>query len=330
MKARILVTGGAGYIGSHTCKALAQAGLDPIVYDDLSNGHAAAVCWGPLVRGDVRDTEQLAGVMRDHRVSAVIHFAGLIEVGQSMSQPDRFWDYNVNGAAAVVAAMHAAGVKRLVFSSSAAVYGAPSNSRSLSEADEVRPSSPYGKTKRAAERLIAADCSSSGLEAVALRYFNAAGADPDGELGEAHRPETHLIPLAIESALDSSRCLTVFGDDYATPDGFCVRDYVHVSDLARAHVAALQLNKIVDGFEAINLGRGEGASVLQVIEAVGRSCGRRPTCLVGPRRPGDPPILVANPARARDRLDWRPQINDLQAIIDSAVKWRLAPRFGAD
>lgn len=325
---RVLVTGGAGYIGSHTCKALSQAGIEPVVYDDLSNGHVEAVQWGPLVRGDVRDQAHLTETMRSYGVEGVIHFAGLIEVGRSMHRPDLYWDYNVNGVAAVLGAMRDASVKRLIFSSTAAVYGLPTVAAPLSEGDGPNPINPYGDSKLAAERMIAANCFAFGLEAVALRYFNASGADPDGELGEAHDPETHLIPLAIEAALNPSQPLTVFGRDFPTRDGSCIRDYVHVADLARAHVLALGLDVTSGGFEAMNLGRGEGTSVLDVIEAVARACGAPPTVNVGPRRAGDPPILVADPSRAMARLGWRPQHGDFQSIVDTAVAWRLNRRFG--
>ncbi len=324
---RILVTGGAGYIGSHTCKALAYAGYEPVVYDDLSNGHAEAVLWGPLVKGDVRDVDRLASTMSAHSISGVIHFAGLIEVGGSMRRPDLYWDHNVNGVAAVLSAMRQADVSRLIFSSTAAVYGTPAQPGLLSETDALGPINPYGDSKLAGERMIAASCNAFGLEAVALRYFNASGADPEGQIGEAHNPETHLIPLAIEAAL-SGQSLTVFGSDFPTPDGFCMRDYIHVADLARAHVLALGLDRIDGGFEAMNLGRGVGASVVEVIEAVGNACGRPPLHTIGPRRAGDPPMLVADPSRARARLEWRPEFDDLQTIIDTAVAWRRDRRFG--
>ncbi|WP_309630340.1 UDP-glucose 4-epimerase GalE [Brevundimonas sp.] len=328
-RGRVLVTGGAGYIGSHTCKALARAGIEPVVYDDLSNGHAEAVRWGPLIQGDVRDRDRLAGAMSSHAVSGVIHFAGLIEVGRSMHRPDLYWDHNVNGVAAVLSAMRSADVGRLIFSSTAAVYGTPAGLSALSETDVLNPINPYGDSKLAGEKMIAASCVAFGLEAVALRYFNASGADPEGELGEAHDPETHLIPLAIEAALTGSRPLTVFGQDFPTTDGSCVRDYIHVADLARAHVLALGLDTISRGFEAMNLGRGRGTSVLDVIEAVGRACGRPPAYAVGPRRAGDPPILVADPARAMKRLNWAPEFADFQAIVDTAVAWRRSRRFDA-
>lgn len=329
---RILVTGGAGFIGSQTCKALALAGYQPVVFDDLSNGHAEAVQWGPLVEGDVRDTGALATSMVQYQPTAVIHFAGLIEVGRSTREPDAFWDHNLNGVAAVLSAMRQTGVKRIVFSSTAACYGQPPEG-SLAPLDEELPTmpiNPYGDSKLAAERLIAASTRAYGLEGVALRYFNAAGADPQLELGEAHWPETHLIPLAIEAALGIGQALTVFGTDFPTPDGSCIRDYVHVSDLARAHVLALDVPLDFAGFLAMNLGTGRGASVKEVVEAVGRAVGRPVPHAIGPRREGDPAVLVANPASAKAVLNWQPDFTDLEEIVRHAVAWRRAPKFGFD
>lgn len=331
MRTSILVTGGAGYIGSHTCKALYDAGFHPVVYDDLSNGHREAVRWGPLVEGDVRDASSLSRAMREHGIGGVIHFAGLIEVGRSMVCPDLFWDCNLNGVMAVLGAMRSAGVRRLVFSSSAAVYGIPQTGlHKLREDAALQPINPYGDSKLAGERLIASSCAAFGLEGVALRYFNAAGADPEGELGEAHHPETHLIPLAIEAAIGAGPALTIFGSDFPTQDGSCVRDYIHVSDLASAHVLALGLPLRAGGFEALNLGTGHGASVFDVIEAVSRACASRPRAVIGPRRAGDPPVLVADASRAQSELGWRPRFTSLQAIIDTAVAWRACPRFGPE
>ncbi|MDY6922593.1 MAG: UDP-glucose 4-epimerase GalE [Pseudomonadota bacterium] len=324
---RVLVTGGAGYIGSHTARALALAGIEPVVFDDLSNGHAEAVKWGPLVVGDVRDGAAVEACIRAQSVTAVIHFAGLIEVGRSVLEPDLFRDHNVNGVDAVLGAMRRTGLRRIVLSSTAAVYGRPEGDglAPLVEGLPLRPINPYGETKLEAERLIAG---SAGIEGVALRYFNAAGADPDGELGEAHHPESHLIPRAIEAALGLGPPLTVFGDDFPTPDGACVRDYVHVSDLARAHVMALDLDLGRDAFAALNLGVGRGASVLEVIGAVDRATGRRTPWAPGPRRPGDPAVLIADPAAAHARLAWTPRFPDLDEIVRTAVAWRMKPAFG--
>lgn len=330
MPQRILVTGGAGYIGSHTCKALARAGLVPVVFDDLSNGHADAVRWGPLVVGDVRDSAAVSACMKAHAVSAVIHFAGLIEVGRSMLEPGLFWDYNLNGVASVLAAMRVNSIDRIVFSSTAAVYGQPGGDAGalLAEHAPTVPINPYGDSKLAAERLIAAHCRAHGAKGIALRYFNASGADPEGDIGEAHQPESHLIPLAIEAALGFGPRLTVFGRDFATPDGACIRDYIHVADLAEAHVRALNAPVHDAGFVALNLGLGRGLSVLEVISAVSRATGRPTPFTVGPRRSGDPAILVADPTLARAVLDWQPAHQTIDDIVATALAWRLDPRFG--
>nr|WP_313631797.1 UDP-glucose 4-epimerase GalE [Brevundimonas naejangsanensis] len=323
----ILVTGGAGYIGSHACKVLAAAGFEPVVFDDLSNGHRDAVRYGPLVTGDVRDSAALGACMQRHAVQGVIHFAGLIEVGRSVQDPAAFWDVNLNGVASVLAAMRAQGVRRIVFSSTAAVYG-QAGSGLLDETAAACPVNPYGDSKLAAERLIAAHARAHGVEGVALRYFNASGADPQGQLGEAHQPESHLIPLALEAALGFGPPLKLFGLDFPTPDGACVRDFIHVADLAQAHVAALTVPTGEAGFLAMNLGLGRGLSVLEIIAAVERTTGRPVPWEAAPRRAGDPPVLVADPGLARRRLDWSPTFTDIDAIIGTALAWRLAPRFG--
>ena len=325
----ILVTGGAGYIGSHTAKALSRAGFLPVVYDNLGNGHREAVRWGPFVHGDIRDRAGLAAAMTRYGVSGVIHFAGLIEVGRSVTEPAVFWDHNVAGMAAVLDAMRVVRIPRLVFSSTAAVYGRPRNAFGhLRETDDTCPINPYGDTKLACERMIAGYGAAYGLSAVALRYFNASGADRDGEIGEAHAPESHLIPLAIESALGWGSPLTIFGDDFPTPDGTCVRDYVHVEDLAAAHVKAVSLPGLPGTFEAMNLGTGQGHSVREVLAAVGSVIGRPVPSVSGARRPGDPPSLVADAAVARARLGWHPLRSDLATIVASAAAWRRAPAFG--
>jgi UDP-glucose-4-epimerase GalE len=328
---RVLVTGGAGYIGSHTCKALAGAGYLPVAFDNLSNGHHEAVQWGPLVVGDVRDVRAISDCIAEYDVSAVIHFAGLIEVGLSNRTPEIFWDHNLNGVASVLAAMRTGGVDRIVFSSTAAVYGQPDQTDAparLSEGLSLQPINPYGDSKLAAERLIAACAKAYGLTGVALRYFNASGADPEGMIGEAHDPESHLIPLAIEAALGFGPPLTVFGSDFPNPDGSCVRDYIHVSDLAQAHLLALSLEHENEPFTAMNLGVGSGHSVFDVIAAVDRATGRKTPYHIGPRRPGDPARLVADPDQARELLGWTARYTDIDAIVRTAVGWRLNPRFG--
>jgi UDP-glucose-4-epimerase GalE len=330
-KTAVLVTGGAGYIGSHTAKALHEQGFLPVVYDNLSSGFREAVQWGPFVHGDLRDAAALGEAMATHDVRAVIHFAGLIEVGRSTVKPDLFWDINVAGTTNLLTVMRGRGVGRLVFSSSAAVYGqgGRSTQESISESAEKAPSSPYGDTKLAAEWMIAAQCRAYGLTAVALRYFNAAGADPSGLIGEAHEPETHLLPLAIAAALGDGKPLTVFGQDFQTPDGTCLRDYIHVTDLAAAHVAALNADLAAGAFEAVNVGTGEGRSVSQVVAAVALAAGAPVPHSTGPRRDGDPPSLVADPRRARELLGWTPRHSSLEEIVTDALRWERRPAYGA-
>ena len=308
----VLVTGGAGYIGSVIAARLLARGDDVSVYDDLSRGHAAAVPPGAtLVEGDVRDAASLARALKGGDCEAIVHMAALAEVGESVEQPQRYRDVNVGGTAAVIEAAQAAGVDRLVFSSTAAVYGSPRQTP-IEEDDALAPSNPYGETKLAGERLLERARSSGELAFTALRYFNACGAD--GACGEDHDPESHLIPLALRAARDNTP-LTVFGTDYPTDDGSCVRDYVHVADLADAHIAALKALPEVQG--SFNLGTGTGDSVhrvLDVVEAVTGLPLRRETA---GRRAGDPPVLVASNRRAAARLDWRPRRGLHDAVADA-------------
>jgi UDP-glucose 4-epimerase/UDP-arabinose 4-epimerase len=329
-KSSVLVTGGAGFIGAHTAKALSARGYKPVVFDNLSSGFREAVRWGPFVHGDIRDAHALAHAIDQHEIQAVIHFAGLIEVGRSVSQPDLFWDVNVGGTNRLLSVMRDRGVDRLVFSSSAAVYGQAGRGalETIPESAAKTPASAYGDTKLAGEMMIAAQCAAYGLRAVALRYFNAAGADASGLIGEAHEPETHLIPLAIAAALGAGRELTVFGDDFDTPDGTCLRDYIHVSDLAEAHVAALEVDLPAGGFEAVNVGAGRGCSVRDVIAAVSAAVGRAAPHAIGARRPGDPASLVSNPARAGSLLRWAPKLSSLEQIVADAVRWETCPAYG--
>lgn len=318
--ASILVTGGAGYIGSHTCKALHAAGHIPIVVDNLSNGHRDAVRWGPFEEGDIRDGTRLAEIFKAHNPSAVIHFAGLIEVGHSMTDPQSFWDNNVEGTKSLLTAMGEAGVGKIVFSSTAAVYGTP-DTVPISENAPKIPVNPYGETKLAIEQLLAEQASGQNLGYVALRYFNAAGADLDGELGERHDPETHLIPLVLQVALGQRDDIQVFGDDYPTPDGTAVRDYVHVCDLADAHVAALShLEKNPTSLVA-NLGTGRGYSVREIIAACRKITGHQIPHRDAPRRAGDPAELVAAADLVRDVLGWEAHQSDLDTIIKTAWVW---------
>ena len=327
----MLVTGGAGFIGAHTSKALHERGYLPVVYDSLSSGFREAVRWGPMVHGDILDTAALSAAIEAHGIKAAIHFAGLIEVGRSVARPDLFWEHNVCGTVSLLAALRAHGVERLVFSSSAAVYGQSGRGPlgTIPESAEKAPASPYGDTKLACEWMIGAQCRASGLTGVALRYFNAAGADPSGQIGEAHEPETHLIPLAIAAGLGDGKPLTVFGDDFDTPDGTCLRDYIHVSDLAAAHVAALEVQLPAGAFEPVNVGTGHGASVLDVVQAVGKAVGRPVPHSIGPRRAGDPPSLVADPSRARELLSWAATRSSLDQIVTDALRWERRPGYGS-
>jgi UDP-arabinose 4-epimerase len=323
---RILVTGGAGYIGSHTCKALAARGWTPVTYDNLSAGHRSAVRWGPFVKGELCDTAGLMQAMATHRIDAVAHFAALACVGASCAQPGLYYRNNVAGTLSLLDAMQQTQVRRLVFSSTCATYGAP-NTDALDEAHPQAPTNPYGASKWMVERVLRDVGTTGALRSIALRYFNAAGADLSGALGEVHTPETHLIPLALQAALDGTE-LTLHGADYPTPDGTCVRDYVHVADLADAHVLALDrlVNADAPGFEAFNLGNGQGFSVRQVLDSVRAVTGRPLRVAVGPRRPGDPPVLVADSRAARDALKWRPQHAELSTLVASAYRWMLAQR----
>ena len=321
----MLVTGGAGYVGSHACKALAAAGYAPVVYDNLSRGHAWAVKWGPLVRGDLLDPDRLEKAIRKHRPAAVLHFAALAYVGESVGDPGRYYRNNVAGTVNLLEAMHAHGIGKIVFSSSCAVYGAPWRVP-IRENDPQRPINPYGHSKRMVEQMLRDHAAAYGLRAASLRYFNAAGADPEGEIGEAHDSETHLVPLILEVAAGLRSRLTVNGTDYETRDGTCIRDYVHVSDLAQAHVLALKsLNRRVGAAE-FNLGIGKGCSVREVIDAVRQVTGRPVPVRAGPRRPGDPPALVANAALARRALGWRPRHSDIHEIIATAWNY-MGSRF---
>jgi UDP-glucose-4-epimerase GalE len=322
MTTTILVTGGAGYIGSHVCKALAEAGHRPVCFDTLEKGHDWAVRWGPLERGDIGDAARLDDVFRSHRPSAVIHLAGYIEVGESVKQPERYLHNNATKSNVLIEASLRHGVDTLVFSSTCAVYGLPQTDL-LAEAHRIAPISPYAESKARVERALAA-AGARGLRSAALRYFNAAGADADGAIGEAHHPETHLLPLAADAVLGLGPALTLLGTDYPTPDGSCIRDFVHVSDLADAHLRALDwLQRAPEGglHEAFNLGSGAGYSVRQVIDETARIAGRTVPHAVGPRRPGDSPKLVGDISKARRELGWTPQ-RDLAVQIEDTLRWR--------
>lgn len=324
----VLVTGGAGYIGSHTAKALQEAGYTPVVFDSLINGHRKAVQWGPLVEGDIRDTDAVLACLERFAPVAVIHFAALIEVGESMSRPTDYWDVNLGGTASLVQAMLKANTPHIVMSSTAAVYGTPVDDCPIIEESPLAPINTYGESKLAAERYIASHCRAHGLSGTALRYFNAAGASSDGTIGEAHPRETHLIPLTIEAAMGiGGRNLSLFGNDFSTRDGTCVRDFIHVDDLARAHVMALERTLSPGNFEAFNLGTGIGTSVLEMIETISEHVAPVPYTLAG-RRDGDPAFLVASPQKAIDQLGWMPHCSDVASIVRTAHAWRKNPAFG--
>ncbi|MGN7877753.1 UDP-glucose 4-epimerase GalE [Ensifer sp. 22460] len=320
----VLVTGGAGFIGSHTCKRLAQQGFVPVVYDNLSTGHRANVRWGPLVEGDLEDTERLATAVRTFLPECVIHFAASAYVGESVEDPGKYYRNNVAGSIALLGACRATGLARIVFSSSCATYGVPQR-LPITEDTEQFPINPYGRTKLMIELMLGDYARAYDFRSVALRYFNAAGADPEGQLTERHDPETHLIPRALMAAAGGIERLDIFGDDYATPDGTCIRDYIHVTDLADAHVAAV--NYLNDGGEVLraNLGSGHGTSIREVLEAIDRVTGRQVPVQMLPRRPGDPPVLYADTSRARQQLGFRPAFSDIETIIRTA-----APGFGLE
>ena len=322
----MLVTGGAGYIGSHAAKALSQAGYRVVVYDNLGAGHRGAVRYGDLIEGDVSDVGAVRAALRRHDIFAVLHFAAWLDVGESVRDPLRYYRNNVIGTLSVLEAMIAESVLNLVFSSTCAVYGEPIETP-ISETHPRRPINAYGETKLAIERALPHLERAHGLRSVALRYFNAAGADPDGEIGEDHSPEIHLVPRAI-LASDGASGLEVFGDDYPTPDGTCLRDYIHVSDLADAHVRALESIVETGTSRVYNLGTGHPHSVREVIDAVARVTGREVPWTVAPRRPGDPAILYAASRRAQAELHWKPQFPDLESIVRTAWKWHQTHPHG--
>jgi len=325
----VLVTGGAGYIGSHTCKALAAAGYSPVALDNLVHGHRWAVRWGPFEQADLADREAIERVLRRHDIGAVIHFAAYAYVGESMADPGKYFRNNVAHTLNLLEAMRAVGVGRIVFSSTCATYGVP-EAVPIAEGERQLPVNPYGESKLFIERALYWHGAAHGLRWTALRYFNAAGADPDGEIGEDHDPETHLIPLAIETALGRRRELQVLGTDYPTPDGTAVRDYVHVTDLADAHVRALRHLEGEGPSGALNLGTGRGHSVREVIAMVERVSGRKVSARNAPRRAGDPPVLVAAPGRARELLGWEPRWSSLETIVQTAHRWHSAHLPGAE
>jgi UDP-arabinose 4-epimerase len=321
-RGRVLVTGGAGYIGSHACKLLAAAGIEPIVYDNLIAGHSDSVRWGPFVEGDLLDTELLVRTLQDFRPDTVIHFAAFAYVGESVVNPAKYYRNNVVGSLSLLDACQRSQTRNIIFSSSCATYGAPAQ-MPITEATLQRPISPYGCSKLMVEQLMRDYASAYDLRYVALRYFNACGADPDGELAERHDPETHLIPRALLAAGGQLEHLAIFGDDHETIDGTCVRDYVHVTDLARAHVQAVDYLRSGGPNLAVNLGSGRPTSILEVVAAIERVTRRSVPVLIMPRRPGDPSTLFADSSLAGERLGFRTQLSDIDTIIRTA-----APAFG--
>ena len=320
------MTGGAGSIGSHTCKALSRAGYRIVVFDNLVAGHRAAVRYGDLVEGDVTDLQAVRAALRRHEISGVLHLAGFLDVGESIGEPARYYRNNVTGSLTVLEAMALESVRAFVFSSTCAVYGDPIETP-IQETHPQNPINSYGETKLAVERALPHFERAAGLRWAALRYFNAAGADPDGELGEDHAPEIHLIPRALEAAAGGPS-LQVFGDDHATPDGTCLRDYVHVSDLADAHVSALEAVVESGRSGVYNLGTGRPHSVRDVIRTVEHVTGRTVPWTAAPRRAGDPAVLYAAAQKAQAELHWKPRWADLESIVRTAWAWHQAHPHG--
>jgi UDP-glucose-4-epimerase GalE len=322
MSDAVLVTGAAGYIGSHVSKALADSGLTPVCYDTLEKGHEWAVRWGPLERGDIGDALRLDEVFARHKPRAIVHMAGYIEVGESVRQPERYMHNNATKTVVLVEAALRHGIEAFVFSSTCAVYGLPQRDL-LDEKHPIAPLSPYAESKAKVEATLAT-AAGRGLRAASLRYFNVAGADAGGDIGEAHSPETHLLPLAVDAALGLGPPLTLLGDDYPAPDGSCVRDYVHVTDLADAHVRALGWLRKQSGqgvHEAFNVGSGSGYSVRQAVAETGRIAGSPVPHSIGPRRPGDSPRLVGDITKSARELGWQPT-RDLMVQIEDTLRWR--------
>ncbi|MCY3020458.1 MAG: UDP-glucose 4-epimerase GalE [Planctomycetota bacterium] len=316
----ILVTGGAGYIGSHTAKVLKQSGFNPVTLDNLSYGHEWAVKWGPFEKGDLADGDFVRGVLTRHKIEAVVHFAAFTYVGESVTNPRKYYQNNVVNTLNLLNAMQDCGVKTIVFSSTCATYGEPQHVP-ISESHPQRPINPYGEAKLAVERMLHWYGGAYGLRSCALRYFNAAGADEDGENGEDHDPETHLIPLVIFAVQGKRSHVDIYGTDYPTPDGTAIRDYIHVVDLADAHVRALRHLLDGKGSLALNLGTGKGNSVREVIAAVERVSGKKVPARETGRRAGDPPALVADARRANEVLGWKPRYTDIATIVEHAWRW---------
>ena len=323
---RILVTGGAGYIGSHAVRLLKKAGHEVWVYDNLSRGHRQAVPEGLLIEGDVGDRAKVTTVLNDKSIDAVMHFAAFALVGESVSQPNLYYQNNVIETLNLLEAMQDAGVSRFVFSSTTATYGVP-DKIPITEDEKQKPINPYGFSKLVIEQALADYAHAYGWGYAALRYFNAAGAAPDGEIGEDHSPESHLIPIVLQVALGQRETISIFGDDYPTPDGTCIRDYIHVYDLGTAHVKALEKLEMGTGLQ-LNLGTGRGNSVREVIDACRDVTGHDIPAIVAERRPGDPPELVADSAKAQTVLDWKPKFVDIRETVETAWRWHKSHPHG--
>lgn len=316
----VLVTGGAGYIGSHTCKALAQEGYLPITYDNLAYGHEWAVKWGPFEAGDILDRARLDEVLNQYQPEAVMHFAAFAYVGESMENPGKYYRNNVVGSLTLLEAMRDHQINKIVFSSTCATYGIPKE-LPIKEDHPLNPISPYGSSKLMIERILKDFDYPHRIKSISLRYFNAAGADPDNEIGEDHNPETHLIPLILEVLAGKSAHITIFGEDYDTPDGTCIRDYIHVTDLSQAHVLAMKALDDGSDSNTYNLGNGKGFSVREVIETASVITGKDIPYKIGPRRPGDPSRLIGDATKAVRELGWNPRYNELPVIIQTAWNW---------
>ncbi len=317
---KILVVGGAGYIGSHMVKCLLRTGHDVVIFDNLSKGYRDAIIGGVFVEGDLADGEQLDRLFKSHDVDVVMHFASFIEVAESVKEPARYYQNNFVNTQNLLDVMVEHGIGSFIFSSTAAVFGEPQYTP-IDEAHPKMPINPYGKSKLMVEQLLADYDTAYGIKSVSLRYFNAAGADPDGELGERHNPETHLIPLVLQVASGRRDAISIFGNDYDTPDGTCVRDYIHVQDLCDAHLLAVNHLLKTRTSNNFNLGNGQGFSVQQVIDCVANVTGRKLTVRIEERREGDPAVLVADAKQARSMLGWNPSMPDLEIIIETAWRW---------
>lgn len=317
---RILVTGGAGYIGSHTCKLLRNVGYIPVTYDNLVYGHKEAVKWGPFVRGNILDRDRLIEVIRQYEPSAVMHFAAFAYVGESVRDPGKYYNNNVIGSINLLEAMRQSGCNNIIFSSTCATFGIPA-SLPITEETPQSPINPYGHGKLMIEQILKDYDDAYGIKHMSLRYFNAAGADIDGEVGEDHTPETHLIPLVLEAALGKREHIEIFGTDYETIDGTAIRDYIHVTDLADAHVKALKILESSNRSYQLNIGTGTGTSVSQIVSEVEAVCNVKLSILYRPRRNGDPPALIASSEKAQGLLNWKPKYSSLHKIVETAWKW---------